>query len=67
MVRNNFEGYIGLFLYYIIFINYTTFMDQILIFGPSSSKIQLSLIFNLRKVTFVKYLRPCGADFLFKL
>ena len=33
--QNSFEGYIGLFTFYIILINYATFMDQILIFGPS--------------------------------
>ena len=32
--QNSFEGYIGLFTFYIFFINYVIFMDQILIFGP---------------------------------
>ena len=32
MMENSFEGYIGLFIFYIISINYVTFMDQILIF-----------------------------------
>ena len=35
MAENSFEGYIGLFIFYIIFINYATFMSQILIFGPN--------------------------------
>ena len=33
--QNSFEGYIGLFTFYIIPINYATFMGQILIFGPN--------------------------------
>ena len=33
--QNNFERYIGLFIFYIISINYATFMGQILIFGPN--------------------------------
>ena len=33
--QNSFEGYIGLFIFYIIPLNYITFMGQILIFGPS--------------------------------
>ena len=33
--QNSFEGYIDLFIFYIIHINYATFMDQILIFGPN--------------------------------
>ena len=32
MVENSFERYIDFFIFYIIFINYITFMDQILIF-----------------------------------
>ena len=35
MVENIFEGYIGLFIFYIFLINYATFMSQILIFGPN--------------------------------
>ena len=35
MVENSFKGYIGLFIFYIISINYATFMNQILIFGLS--------------------------------
>ena len=31
-IQNSFEGYIGLFTFYIILINYTIFMDKILIF-----------------------------------
>ena len=34
-IQNSFEGYIDLFKFYILPINYTTFMDQILIFEPS--------------------------------
>ena len=30
--QNSFEGYIGLFIFYIISINYATFIGQILIF-----------------------------------
>ena len=33
--QNSFERYIGLFTFYIIFINYAAFMSQILIFGTS--------------------------------
>ena len=33
MVENGFEEYIGLFIFYIISINYVTYMDQNLIFG----------------------------------
>ena len=33
--QNSFEEYIGLFTFYIIPINYATFMGQILIFEPS--------------------------------
>ena len=40
--QNSFEGYISLFIFYIIPINYTIFMDQILIFGSNWSKTQLS-------------------------
>ena len=32
MVENSFEMYINLFIFYIILINYTTYMDQNLIF-----------------------------------
>ena len=32
--QNNFEGYIGFFIFYILPLNYATFMDQILIFRP---------------------------------
>ena len=35
MVENSFEGYIGVFIFYIFLINYATFMDQILIFEPN--------------------------------
>ena len=34
-IQNNFEGYIGLFIFYIIPINYAIFMGQILIFEPN--------------------------------
>ena len=34
-IQNSFEGYIGLFIFYILPLNYVTFMGQILIFGPS--------------------------------
>ena len=33
--QNSFEWYIGFFTFYIIPINYATFMNQILIFGPN--------------------------------
>ena len=33
-VQNSFEGYMGLFTFYIIPLNYATFMGQILIFEP---------------------------------
>ena len=33
-IQNSFEGYMGLFTFYILPLNYVTFMDQILIFGP---------------------------------
>ena len=32
MVENNFKGYFGLFIFYIIIINYVIYIDQILIF-----------------------------------
>ena len=35
MVENSFEGYIRLFIFYIILINYATYMDQTLIFGSN--------------------------------
>ena len=35
MVENSFEEYISLFIFYIFPINYVTYMDQSLIFGPS--------------------------------
>ena len=40
--QNSFEMYIGIFTFYIIFINYTTFMGQILIFG--FNRIQNTII-----------------------
>ena len=43
MAENSFEGYIGLFIFYILLINYATFMSQILILGLIGSKRQLSL------------------------
>ena len=43
--QNSFEGYIDLFTFYIILINYAIFMDQILIFDSIESKTQLSLFF----------------------
>ena len=33
--QNSLKGYIGFFIFYIILINYTAFMDQILIFGSN--------------------------------
>ena len=33
-IQNSFEGYMGLFTFYIIPLNYATFMGQILIFEP---------------------------------
>ena len=35
MVENSFKGYIGLFIFNILIINYATYMDQNLIFGPN--------------------------------
>ena len=35
MVENSFERYISLFIFYIIPINYATYMDQSLIFEPN--------------------------------
>ena len=35
MIENSFEGYIDFFIFYIIPVNFTTFMSQILIFGPN--------------------------------
>ena len=32
MIENSFKGYIDLFIFHIIFINYVTFMSEILIF-----------------------------------
>ena len=42
--QNSFEGYIGLFTFYIILINYATFIDQILIFKLSRIQNTLSQI-----------------------
>ena len=42
MIENSFEGYIGLFIFYIILINYTIFMSQILIFG--SNRVQKIIV-----------------------
>ena len=33
MIENSFERHIGIFIFYIIPINYAIFIDQILIFG----------------------------------
>ena len=32
-IQNSFEVYIGIFTFYILLLNYATFMGQILIFG----------------------------------
>ena len=42
MIENSFEGYIDLFIFYIILINYTIFMSQILIFG--SNRVQKIIV-----------------------
>ena len=50
MVENSFEGYIALFIFYILLINYATYMDQNLIFGPNWVKntiVPLIYMFNL--------------------
>ena len=44
IIENSFEGYIGFFIFYIILIDYITFMDPILIFESNWSKRQFSLI-----------------------
>ena len=38
MIENNFEGYISLLIFYILFINYVIFMGQILISGQLVQK-----------------------------
>ena len=43
--QNSFERYIDLFTFYIIFINYATFMGQILIFRPNG--VQKTIIPNI--------------------
>ena len=50
MVENSFEGYIALFIFYILLINYATYMDKNLIFGPNWVKntiVPLIYMFNL--------------------
>ena len=44
MVENSFEVYISIFIFYIIPIDYATFIGQILIFGSYGFKRQLSQI-----------------------
>ena len=44
--QNSFKGYIGLFTFYIISINYTTFMSQILIFEPNWIQNTIVIFFN---------------------
>ena len=39
--QNSFKWHIDLFTFYIIIINYTTFIDQILIFEPSKTELSL--------------------------
>ena len=51
--ENSFEGYIGIFTFYIILINYVIFMSQILIFGPVGSKTQLSQFCSCVNVLFI--------------
>ena len=55
MVENSFEGYISFFILYIPLINYSTYMDQNLIFGPNWVKknivpIRFSLSSLFRKL-----------------
>ena len=51
MVKNSFKWYIGIFIFYIIFINYAIYIYQNLIFGPNGSKSQLSLKFSVPNIT----------------
>ena len=51
MIENNFEGYIDIFIFYILLINYVTFMGQILIFDSAESKRQLS--YDQKKIIFI--------------
>ena len=44
IIENSFEGYIGFFIFYIILIDYITFMDPILIFESNWFKRQFPLI-----------------------
>ena len=53
MIENSFKGHIGIFIFYIIIINYTIFIDQILIFGLSWIQKTIVLIdyyFNIKTV-----------------
>ena len=55
--QNSFEGYIGLFTFYIIPINYATFMGQILIFGPNwIQNTIISILFYLFNYFYSNYL-----------
>ena len=47
MVENSFKGYIGIFIFYILLINYTIFMRQILIFLPGSKRQMFILVKKL--------------------
>ena len=44
--QNSFKGYIGLFIFYILPINYATFMDQILIFEHNWDQNTIAPIIN---------------------
>ena len=62
MVENSFEGYIGLFIFYILSINYAIYMDQNLILDPVGSKTQLFLYLIIPKMDILLaiYLDRCG-------
>ena len=46
-IQNSFEGYTGLFTFYIFPINYAIFMGQILIFGLNWAQNTILSTFNL--------------------
>ena len=50
--QNGFEGYIGLFIFYILSINYITLIGQILIFGLSwIQNIIIPFLYMIRSKT----------------
>ena len=53
MIENSFKGHIGIFIFYILPINYAIFIDQILIFGLSWIQkiiIPIDYYFNIKTV-----------------